>query len=135
MDRYADVLSLGVKTMDTEHRHLAALFDDFAAALKDGAPRERVNTIVEQALAATNEHFDSEERLMEKAGYPEIEEEKRQHRMLRMKMTTLAGDILNMGTCDPITLENIGAMQQLLYEHMDGPDRDLANYLIPRGIQ
>lgn len=135
MDRYADVLSLGVKTMDDEHRRLAALFDEFVAALKDGAPRERVNTIVEQALAATNEHFDSEERLMEKAAYPEIEEEKRQHRMLRMKLTTFVGDVLNAGTCDPITMENVGTMQKLLYDHMDGPDRDLANYLIPRGIQ
>lgn len=134
MDRYADVLSLGVETMDTEHRHLTVLFDDFVACLKDGAPRDRVSAIVEEALAATNAHFDSEEQLMEKAGYPDGEEEKRQHRMLRMKLTTLAGDVLNMGTCDPITLENIGAMQKLLYEHMDGPDRDLANYLIAHGI-
>jgi methyl-accepting chemotaxis protein/hemerythrin len=103
--------------------------------LKDGAARDRVNVIVEQALSAANEHFDSEERLMEKAGYPETEEEKRQHRMLRMKLTTLAGDVLNMGTCDPVSLENIGAMQQLLYDHMDGPDRDLAKYLIAHGIR
>jgi hemerythrin-like metal-binding protein len=135
MDRFSDALVLGVESMDTEHRRLAQLFDQFVACMKEGADRDRVNTIVQQALAATNEHFDSEERLMDKTDYPEIEEEKRQHRMLRMKLTTLAGDILNTGTCDPITLENIGTMQQLLYDHMDGPDRDLANYLIAHGIR
>lgn len=134
MDRYSDALALGVEVMDTEHRHLAALFDEFVVCMKEGN-RDRVRIVVEEALAATNEHFDSEERLMAEHDYPDAEEEKRQHRMLRMKLTTFAGDILNTGICDPVTIENIATMQKLLFDHIIGPDRDLANYLIARGVR
>jgi hemerythrin len=135
MDRYDDAFALGVESMDNEHRHLAALFDEFVSCMKEEGARARVRAVVEEALAATNQHFDTEEKLMDEAGYPDAEEERRQHRMLRLKLTTLVGDVLNTGACDPVTMENIGAMQQLLYEHIVGADRDLANYLIGHGIR
>ncbi|GAA0575743.1 bacteriohemerythrin [Rhizomicrobium electricum] len=135
MDRYDDALALGVESMDSEHRRLAALFDQFVACMKDDGAQGQVRAIVEEALALTNEHFDHEEQLMAETAYPGVDEEKRQHRMLRLKLTTIAGEILNTGVCDQITIANIGEMQKLLYDHMIGPDRDLANYLIAHGIR
>ncbi len=135
MDRYGDAFALGVDSMDSEHRHLATLFDDFVTCLKEEGPRDRACTIVQEALAAANAHFDHEEEMMVAAAYPAVEEEKLQHRMLRLKLTTLVGDALNMGVCDPVTLENLATMQNLLIEHIIGPDRDLANYLIAHGYK
>jgi hemerythrin-like metal-binding protein len=133
MDRYGDVFALGVESMDTEHRRLAALFDAFVACMKEENPLERARAIVHEALAVANAHFEHEEAMMAETHYPGIEEEKLQHRMLRLKLTTLVGDALNTGVCDPVTLENLATMQQLLFEHISGPDRELANYLIARG--
>ena len=134
MDRYGDVLTLGVASMDNEHRCLAALFVEFADAMKEEDARERAQEIVEKALALTNEHFEHEEELMVQTAYPAIEDEKFHHRNLRLKLTTLVGDALNNGVNDPVTMQNLGVMQQLLFEHIDGPDRELANYLIARGL-
>ena len=134
MDRYGDALALGVESMDNEHRCLAALFVEFAAAMKEEDAHERAQEIVEKALALANEHFEHEEELMVRTAYPAIEEEKFHHRNLRLQLTTLVGDALNNGVNDPVTLEHIDIMQHLLIEHIAGPDRDLANYLIAHGI-
>lgn len=133
MDRYGDAFTLGVNAMDSEHRRLAALFDDFVTCMKQGGPLERAREIVHDALAVTNAHFEHEEAMMAEVHYPGLEEEKLQHRMLRLKLTTLVGDALNTGHCDPVTLENLATMQQLFFEHITGPDRALANFLIARG--
>jgi hemerythrin len=120
--------------MDNEHRRLAVLFDEFKAAMNEEDSLERAQAIVEEALALTNEHFEHEEELMVRTAYPAIEEEKFHHRNLRLQFTTLVGDALSNGASDPVTLENHTVLQHLLIEHIIGPDRELANYLIARGL-
>jgi hemerythrin-like metal-binding protein len=136
MDRYGDSLALGVRSMDDEHRHLIQLFEDFVACIKEDGLNARAREIVEEALSATNDHFDHEEKLMAETDYPGLDEEQRQHRMLRLHLTTLVGDVLHSGTgkTDPVTLENLDKMYRLFTDHIDGPDRDLANFLLANGI-
>ena len=135
MDRFEDSLARGVPSMDAEHLHLVTLFEEFAACIKKRSMYERAQQIVQEALVATNEHFEHEEAMMARIGYPGLDEEKFQHRNLRLKLTTLVGDSLNSGACDPVTLENLDDMRRLLREHIQGPDRELAEYLIAHGIQ
>jgi hemerythrin len=137
MDRYGDALVLGVESIDDEHRHLTQLFDEFVTCLKEEGLSERARTIVEAALAAANAHFEHEEALMAETDYPGTAEEKFQHRMLRLHLTTLVGDVLNTGTgsCDPVTMDNLDTMRRLFTEHIQGPDRDFANFLRAIGIK
>jgi hemerythrin len=134
MDRNGDGLALGVESMDTEHRRLAALFEEFADCITGNAPPERTQQIVQDALALANEHFEHEEELAVRAGYPKLDEEQFHHRNMRMQFTTLVGDTLCNPANDPMTLDNLATMQKILYEHITGPDRELAEYLKQRGI-
>ena len=134
MDRHGDTLVLGVQSMDEEHQHLTALFDEFVTCLKDEGFGPRARELVEQALVVTNAHFEHEEVLMAQNNYPGIEEEKFQHRLMRLHLTTLVGDVLNAGSCDPVTMHNIDTMRRLFTDHISGPDRELADFLIANGI-
>lgn len=134
MDRYGDALSLGVKSMDDEHHRLAVLFDEFAACVRENHDPGRTLEVVQAALAQANEHFENEEKLMAANHYPGIDEEKRNHRNLRMQLTTLVGDTLSVPGDNPATQENLATMQRLLFEHITGPDREVASYLIARGV-
>jgi len=133
MDRSNDSLMLGVESMDSEHCRLAALFEEFAACVRDDTGRAR--QIVQDALVLTNEHFAHEEQLMAEHAYPGAEEEKFQHRNLRLKLTTLVSTTLAMPANDSVTLENLADMERMLVEHIIGPDRALADYLIARGVR
>jgi len=134
MDRYDDALALGVEAMDSEHRRLAALFEQFSTCFREEGSLEHAQSLVQQALSLANEHFEHEEALMVQYAYPAIEDEKRNHRALRLRITTLASTTMAMPAKDQVTLENLADMERQLYEHITGPDRELANYLIAHGV-
>lgn len=136
MDRY-DALALGIQSIDAEHHHLIELFNAFLACLKEEGLGERARAIVEEALTATNEHFEHEEQLMAETGYPGVEEEEFEHRLLRLHLTTLVGDVINTGAghCDRGTLDHLDTMRRLFSEHIAGADRKFAEYLIANEIR
>jgi hemerythrin-like metal-binding protein len=128
-------VELGIESMDSEHRELVRLLDDFARCIKDGNSTERAHAIVSEAIKCGNAHFEHEEELAAQVGFPEIEEEKFQHRNLRLQFTTLVGDTVANKFCDPVTLEHLKVMRALLDEHISGPDKDLADYLKAAGFK
>jgi hemerythrin len=125
---------LGIESMDNEHRELIRLFDEFASCIRDGNSTERAHMIVSEAMQCANAHFEHEEQIAEQANFPQIEEERFQHRNLRLQFTTLVGDTVSNKFCDPVTLEHLKVMRALLDEHICGPDKDLANYLKAAGF-
>ncbi len=117
--------SLGIEWMDDEHRELARLIDEFARCIK-GGEIDRANVVVGEAITCANAHFEHEEEVAAQANYPKIDDEKFEHRNLRLQFTTLVGDIKSR---DAIALEHLIAMRKLLEEHIAGPDRQLADFL------
>ena len=134
MDRTEDPFTLGVASMDAEHRRLADLFEAFRANLKQEGITERTRAIVAEALATANAHFEAEEALMIAHDYPGLDEEQMNHRNLRLQLTTLVGDTVTSGMYDAITEEHLATMERLLFEHINGPDRTLAHFLNVRGV-
>ncbi len=114
--------------MDEEHRELTRLLNEFIRNIRDSEP-EKARQIASEAIHCVNTHFEHEERLAEEAHYPKIDEEKLQHRNLRLQFTALVGDTTAGTCCDPVTLEHLDTMKRLLEEHISGPDKDLADYL------
>ncbi len=128
-------LDLGIDSIDAEHRDLVRLFDAFARAIKTGAPIEQAHAIVAEALAVANAHFEHEEELAEETGYPLLEDHKFRHRHMRMQIASLVGDAMRIDTDDPVTLQNLYAMRRMVEEHIEGPDRELAEHLKAAGFR
>lgn len=128
-------LELGIESMDSEHRELTRLFDEFDECIRGDGSAEQAHDIVRDAIKAGNYHFEHEEEIAVQANYPGIEEEKFQHRNLRLQFTTLVGDTVNFKSHDPVTLEHLAVMRSLLEEHIAGPDKDLADYLKAIGFK
>lgn len=131
----SDVLMLGIQAMDAEHRELSRLLDEFHDLVENGGATERVRQVVQDAIKCGNAHFEHEEQMAEKAAYPKMDEEKLNHRHLRLQFTTLAGDMLNFRARDPVTLRHLAEMRRLLEEHISGPDKNLAEYLRAQGFK
>lgn len=126
----ADPREVGIATIDDEHRKLVSLFDAFARCIKEGAPVEDAYDIVREAIAVANAHFEHEERLIAETRYPNAEDHKFRHRHLRMQLTTLVGHTVGIAVHDHVTEERLFEMRRLLEEHIEGPDRDLADHLM-----
>jgi hemerythrin-like metal-binding protein len=125
-------LELGIKWLDSEHAELAQLLEEFSSCIKQGGSAARAHRIVDAAIRCANAHFEHEEVVAEQLNYPKIEDEKFNHRNMRLQFTTLVGDT-GGEYCDPVTLEHLEAMRALLEEHILGPDKDLAEFLKAAG--
>jgi len=128
-------IALGIASIDSQHRELAGLFDEFDRCIKTDAPLQEVQALVKRALAKANAHFEHEEALIAATNYPKAEEHKFLHRHLRTEFTTLVGDAMAIKAHDPVALQQLNVMRAMLMEHIGGPDAELAEHLKQAGIR
>ena len=76
----------GVATVDEQHRHLVDIINRFEDALLRGKGSRQMNEILNDLVGYTQEHFASEERLMQEAEYPQLALHQGQHRQLLQKI-------------------------------------------------
>ena len=83
-------LAVGVTTIDDDHRRLIEYLNNLDQAInQDDFNSFLAGTTLMQLLEYTREHFAREEMLMEKIGYPELDQHKAEHKrgvMLLMRL-------------------------------------------------
>jgi hemerythrin len=83
--------SVGVDSIDTDHKLLISLINQLDDAIRGGEPKETVNNVLDALLDYTNYHFAREEMLMRACGYPDIEAHARTHATLRAQVHDIRG--------------------------------------------
>ncbi|MCP5372951.1 MAG: hemerythrin family protein [Hyphomicrobiales bacterium] len=75
--QWQDSYSVGVPVLDAQHRHLIRLIN----LLEDEKQKDgMIAHVFDELDAYIREHFRAEERMMEEAGYPDLEEHKGDHK-------------------------------------------------------
>lgn len=85
--------SVGVKTLDNQHKHLFEILNRLYAALENKESIENISDIFDQVLEYTLAHFGIEEQYMLHAKYPGYNEHKALHEKLKTKATQIAASI------------------------------------------
>lgn len=89
--QWSEQFSVGVKELDRQHQRLIQMLNRL---LSRQEPTDTHSEIISDILLAmtryAEEHFKTEEGLMERYGYPNLEEQKRQHRAYRKKTVDLS---------------------------------------------
>ena len=120
---------VGIEQIDREHRRLF----EIAGRVHDGlsasgeAAEAATRAAVAELLDYTATHFSSEESLMGRAGYPGLEEHRRQHRHLLaqardMEMRAEIGD-----QSMPIELSHF--IYRWLVDHIEANDRKFGEFV------
>ena len=91
--------SVGVESVDDEHRKMIELINELGAEIGDHADTERVEVFLGEIYAAIASHFALEERFMRNANYPEYEAHKQDHEALLDELV----DIMDNFVADPVT--------------------------------
>ena len=73
--------SVGIQLIDNQHEHLIEITNELhdACRLGDDTAKEQFRTTIKEAAAYVNYHFNIEEQIMEKTGYPEFVDHKKIH--------------------------------------------------------
>lgn len=128
-----DNLSVGIKTIDDDHKKLLGLINNLQNAVyyPTGEAFERQS--LDELVAYTKYHFEREEALMQKHGYPDFEPHKQQHQ----KMIAEVERYLQTYDKDPEnTIEGlIRFLKEWLIKHIQGTDQQYSGYLRSKGEQ
>jgi hemerythrin-like metal-binding protein len=79
---------LEVDSLDEEHQALANIVNQILQAIDDGEPG-KCKTLATGFVKSVKEHFANEERLLVKAGYPNVKKHHDHHKGLNIKMDHL----------------------------------------------
>ena len=79
----------GIPIIDEQHRRLFEALDQVQEAVAQGSSRDELQDLVQALLAATREHFRTEEVIMAHHGFPDLLVHIREHEMLLEKLEDL----------------------------------------------
>jgi len=86
--------SVGIASMDDEHREMIEMINDVYARLGSAPKADDIEGCLEEIFGAISSHFALEERIMREAGYDEYEDHKEDHEDLLDEIRDLMDDFL-----------------------------------------
>ena len=131
--RWDDSYSVGIKSIDDEHKNLLHLINNLQSSVRYYTGEEFERKALSELMEYTTTHFAREEELMKKHQFPGYEAHKQQHE----EMAARAKDMVARYEEDAV-----GAMDEIstylrdwLIRHINGTDQEYSEYLTSRGVQ
>ena len=124
--------SVGIKDIDTQHKRLFDLINEFYDSVKEGKVAAGTAKVIEGLLAYTVFHFGFEERLMEKHKYAGLGAQKVAHKAFTDKVADYK-DRVSTGKL-LMTLEVTNYLKTWLTEHIMKSDMQYVPVLGAAGV-
>ena len=129
---WTPALEVGFPRIDEDHRDLLAAMNRLHEAVTRGEDREELAKVLTFLRDYTVSHFETEEGLMIRSGYPGTPGHVAAHAELVLKV----GDFLSDFRAGRVELTEalLDFLETWLVEHILGQDQELGDYLRARGI-
>ena len=125
--------SVKVPSIDEQHKKLVCIINELYSSMKAGKSREQLGKTLEDLVEYTKYHFSYEEKLLEKTGYEDIEEHKKQHNAFADKITTTCKNYESGKMFMSIDICNF--LQNWLIQHIQGTDQKYSQILLQHGAK
>lgn len=125
-------LKVSVGAMDADHQVLADQLNLIHAAIMVDRDRSRATKLLEALLDQIRKHFNHEEKLLEEAGFPGLEDHANEHSLLLASASDLVHQFRS-GTLSGLALPNL--LKHWLMGHILDSDRKYAIHLRRKGIR
>ena len=125
--RWTRDYAVGIEQIDQEHRKLFALVEGMHQAMLAGKGKQTLQSLLADLIEYTVYHFSHEEGLMERIGYPDLEEHRRQHEDLRAKVRYL--QVRSASGEATMTIEVTQFLIEWLKQHTTTSDRRIGEHL------
>lgn len=123
--------SVGNVEIDQQHRKLVDIINHLHDSMKMGGKPEDLMRIMDDLVNYTRYHFSHEEKLMQRAGYPDLSNHQRVHRAMVEQVERLRKEAGSSRTGFSIKL--MGFLKNWLTDHIMGTDQKYAPVL--KGIK
>jgi hemerythrin-like metal-binding protein len=131
---WKDSYSVGIKTIDEEHKTLLRLINDLQSAMCYYTGEELERQALAELIDYTKFHFAREEELMKKYEFPGYEDHKRQHDEMAAKTQKMV-DRYEQEDALAVINEISIFLRDWLTNHINGIDKKYSAYLISKGVR
>ena len=137
MDRgniiWKDQYSVGIDSIDQQHRKLVNLINQLTTAVDYSTGEEFEREALAELVGYTKTHFSYEEGLLEDNGYPGFEAHREEHRAMIAEVDAVLAeyekdhDMAMRHACD--------YLKGWLIDHINGTDKQYSSFLIGKGVR
>lgn len=127
---WTDNYAIGVKEIDEQHQELFELLTKLQEAIPKKNAAEEVLEVLTTLAIYTKVHFTTEEKLMDKIGYPYLEKQKRLHAVFVGKVQGLLMKIKKGET--PSARATFAFLKTWLIEHIEKEDGKIREFIKAR---
>ena len=124
---------LGVRMIDSEHRFLFELINEFHDTHRAGGSRAEVLRVLTRLIAYAETHFQHEQALMAEEAYPRLDRHLAAHDELVMAIFRL-NEGLEAGGAN-VDGKTLRFLQRWLVDHIVKEDLDFADYLRGKALK
>ena len=119
--KWSEKYSVNNFLLDSQHKKLVSIINELHTAMKIARAKEIMNTIFDELIWYTKEHFRTEEQIMLKFNYPAFNEHKLEHEKLTNRVIDLQNEYKEGKSL--ITMETMTFLKNWLINHIEGTDK------------
>lgn len=126
--------SVGIAELDEHHQRLFEILNELFTLMSEGAEDKPIIRVLDELLDYTHYHFEEEEKIMEKMGYPDLDVHRQLHRELIQQLKDFYAEAQNgMAIFVAIKVANVGT--EWLKNHILAVDHRYYDYMKKQGLQ
>lgn len=125
--------SVNIRDIDDQHKKLFNLLNILYDAMSVGRGNDVLGRVLSELIDYTVYHFDAEERLFQKHGYPEYIQHKKEHDNMAKQAVELR-EKFNLGVDGMISAEVLIFLKNWLLNHIMVTDKKYASFLNGKGV-
>jgi hemerythrin-like metal-binding protein len=119
--------SVGCNYIDDQHKKLVQIINELNSAFLSSSERSIISKVLQELVDYTKYHFEAEEKLMEKYGYPNLENHKKIHKQFVDKVVEFSKRY-ELGD-DVVGYDMLNYLKDWLLNHIMGTDTDYAKMI------
>lgn len=131
---WSDKLSVGVQSIDDQHKKLVTLLNQLHDGMMAGKGKDVVGVVLKGLIAYTASHFQYEEDLFARTGYPDAAAHKQVHAELVRKVVEIQKKYETVGP-SVLTIQVMNFLKDWLTKHILGDDMRYGPHLTAKGIR
>jgi hemerythrin len=119
--KWSEKYSVNNFLLDSQHKKLIAIINELHTAMKVSRGNEIMQTIFDELIWYTKEHFRTEEQIMLKFNYPAFNKHKEEHEKLTEQVLKLQKSYKDRKII--ITMETMNFLKDWLINHIECTDK------------
>lgn len=125
--KWTDKFSVGIKEIDNQHRGLVIIINELFTYMSDGKAKDKLNEVFDHLTDYTRKHFSTEELMLYKYAYPDIDQHKSEHKKFIEKLENLKSDFSNNKIT--VSLEVLNFLKDWLINHIQKSDKKYETHI------